>query len=217
MSSVQSLTNSLATGLTQLGIALSAPQQQQLLDYLAMLAKWNQSYNLTAVRSVTDMVPRHLLDSLSILPYVPGPRLLDVGSGAGLPGIPLAIARPEWDISCLDSNGKKTRFLRQVVSQLGLARVTVVHSRVEHYQAPQPFDCIVSRAYASIADMLDQAGHVCRQGGTILAMYGVDPAPELAALPPQYSLRQVQSLTVPGLQAARHVVLLACRGAAGAS
>lgn len=210
MSSTQSLHPALARGLKQLGVALSVEQEQQLLDYLVLLAKWNQTYNLTAVRAIEDMVARHLLDSLSILPYLQGDALLDVGSGAGLPGIPVAIARPDCDVTCLDSNGKKTRFMRQAVAELGLTRVSVVHQRVEAFRPPQGFPCLVSRAYASIADMLGQAGHLCHSGGCIVAMKGGHPDAELQALPPGYRLRQIQPLEVPDLDAARHVVVLGC-------
>jgi 16S rRNA (guanine527-N7)-methyltransferase len=189
-----------------MAITCTPAQQAQLLDYVALLAKWNQVYNLTAGRDPLEMVGRHLLDSLSVLPYLEGRRVLDVGTGAGLPGIPLAVLCPEREFVLLDSNGKKTRFVQQAVAELGLRNVTVVHSRAEDFRADPGFDVVVSRAFAAIADMLTAAGGLCAPGGVILAMKGAHPAAELAALPPGYTLAGVHRLSVPDVHEERHLV-----------
>lgn len=204
----------LDAGLHALGLSLGASARQGLMDFLALLVKWNRVYNLTAVRDPGEMVTRHLLDSLAVLPQVQGPRLLDVGSGAGLPGIPLALACPDWSFTLLDSNGKKTRFITQAVAELGLGNVSVVQARVAEYTAGTPFDTVISRAFASLADMLDQTGHLCAPNGQVLAMKGVYPGEELAALPAGWRVAGVSALQVPGLAGERHVVRLV-RASAG--
>lgn len=174
---------------------------------MRLLAKWNSAYNLTAVREPADMVARHLLDSLAILPYLHGRRVLDIGTGAGLPGIPLAVARPDLAFTLLDANAKKTRFVTQAVGELRLDNVEVVQSRAEHYRPAEKFDTLVSRAFAGIADMLAAARHLCAPGGRFLAMKGTYPKDELAAVPAGYAV-EVRVLTVPGLAAERHVAIL---------
>jgi len=178
-----------------------------LLAYVALLEKWNRTYNLTAVRDPQDMVTRHLLDSLAIAPYLSGQRVLDIGSGPGLPGIPLAIARPDLSFTLLDANAKKTRFMTQVVGELALNNVEVVQNRVENYRPVQKFDTLVSRAFASIADMLNGAQHLCAPHGRYLAMKGAYPEAELAAVPPGFAC-EVVALQVPGLGAKRHLAIL---------
>jgi 16S rRNA (guanine527-N7)-methyltransferase len=185
--------------------------RQRLLAYVRLLAKWNAAYNLTAVRDPQDMVTRHLLDSLAVLPYLAGPRVLDIGTGPGLPGIPLAVARPEYAFTLLDANAKKTRFVTQAVGELGLKNVEVVQARVESYRPAQNFDTLVSRAFASIADMLAASRHLCAPHGRILALKGVYPEEELAAVPAGFVVQEVAALQVPGLEAQRHVVILAPR------
>jgi len=177
-----------------------------LATYVTQLIRWNRVYNLTAVRQPQDIVVRHILDSLSILPWVQGPNVLDVGSGAGLPGIPLAIMRPETEFFLLDSNAKRTRFMTQVIAELQLKNVEVLRCRVEDYQPKRLFDTVLSRALSSLVAMLEVAGHLCAGGGCVLAMKGKYPEQELASLPPAYRLVAVHSLTVPGLDAARHLV-----------
>ena len=177
-----SLESRLSAGLQALSLECTSIQQQQLLDFVRLLAKWNKVYNLTAVRDPEEMVTRHLLDSLAVLPYVQGSRVLDVGTGAGLPGIPLAIACPEREFTLLDSNSKKTRFVQQAVNELGLGNVRVVHARCEDFHPEQGFDVVLSRAFASIADMLASSGRHCAPHGRILAMKGADPADELMDL-----------------------------------
>lgn len=197
----------LVHGLAALGLPLPAPERERLLTYVRLLARWNSAYNLTAVRDPLEMVTRHLLDSLVIVPHLHGARVLDVGTGPGLPGIPLAVARPELAFTLLDANAKKTRFVVQAVGELVLKNVEVVQSRVENYRPSQVFDTVVSRAFASIADMLAHARHLCAPGGRFLAMKGAYPEEELEALPAGYDY-QVVPLTVPGLDAARHVVIV---------
>lgn len=204
------LMSSLQDGVRALGLALAPAAQEKLIAYIELLAKWNQAYNLTAVRDPEQMIARHLLDSLAILPWVRGPRVLDIGSGAGLPGIPLALARPELQFVLLDSNAKKTRFITQALAELGLENVEVVHSRVEKYQPAVPFDTLIARAFAGIADMLGVSAPLCAPGGRWLAMKGVYPQEELAAIPPGYQI-ETQQVQVPGLDAARHVVIIAAR------
>ncbi len=198
---------SLQAGLRELELELPPAAQEKLIAYIELLAKWNQAYNLTAVRDPGQMITRHLLDSLAILPLVRGPRVLDIGSGAGLPGIPLALARPDLQFVLLDSNAKKTRFLVQAVAELDLKNVEVAHSRVETYRPVAPFDTLIARAFAGIADMLSASAPLCAPGGRWLAMKGVYPQQELAAIPPGYQT-ETRRLQVPGLDAERHVVII---------
>ena len=191
-----------------MGCPLAVETQISLIAYIRLLEKWNRTYNLTAVRVPEQMIPRHLLDSLAILPYLKGRRILDIGTGAGLPGIPLALARPDMDFTLLDSNAKKTRFVTQACAELGVKNVAVVNDRVEKYHPPAPFDTIVSRAFSTITDMLAASRHVCGAAGQFLAMKGVYPQEELAGMPPGYKVTDVPALVVPGLSAARHVVII---------
>lgn len=190
-----------------MGLSLSASQQQALVDYLAMLYKWNRAYNLTAVRDPQQMVSRQLLDSLSILHWLRGPRVLDVGTGAGLPGIPLAIALPQDEFVLLDSNGKKTRFVKQAVHELGLANVTVCQQRVETVQDPAGFDTITSRAFADLHEMLALTAHLRAPGGQWAAMKsGLDEF-DPSRIPERLSWR-VEPLRVPGEVGERNLVLI---------
>ena len=200
----------LSHGARELGVELSAQQHQQLLAYLALLIKWNKAYNLTAVRNPDEMVSRHLLDSLSVVPYVAeaGDNWLDVGSGGGMPGIPLAILFPERRFTLLDSNGKKTRFLTQVKLELQLANLEVIHSRVEGFTPKIPFSCICSRAFSSLQDFSDWTRHLGDGDTRWLAMKGVHPDDELQALPTDFSLVATHVLKVPGCQGQRHLLIL---------
>lgn len=198
----------LRSGLQQMAVDLSAPQQQQLLDYLALLLKWNKAFNLTAIRDVDVMVSRQLLDSLSILPLLRGARVLDVGTGPGLPGIPLAVAQPERQFVLMDSNGKKTRFVQQSVASLGLQNVQVVRDRVEAFQDLNGFDTITSRAFAALPKMLRLAGHLLADGGYLLAMKGTVPTDEIAELEAVGCRVAVASLQVPGSDGQRHALLV---------
>ena len=204
-----SIEQSILEGGRRLGIQLPPEGVARLVAYLTLLERWNRAYNLTAVRDPEAMVVRHVLDSLSILPWLEGPRVLDVGSGAGLPGIPLAIARPEQGICLLDSNGKRTRFLTQVAAELRLGNVAVVRGRVEDYRPEILFDSVVSRAFSTLADMVGDAGRLCAPEGRLLAMKGVFPDDELARLPPGFVVVGVYPLRVPSLDAERHLVHLA--------
>ena len=203
-----SLAESLRAGLAQLpGPALAAGQVAQLLAYLDLLARWNRTYNLTAVRAPAEMVTRHILDSLAVLPWVPGGRLLDAGSGAGLPGVPLSIARPELQVTLLDSAGKKIRFLNHVCRELRLGNAAPLQARLETYAPEVPFDAIVSRAFASLAAFAGAARHLAG-AAPLLAMKGRYPEEELAALPDWVRLESVEALVVPGLQEQRHLVIM---------
>ena len=200
----------LKQGATLLNVAISDTQQAQLLAYLALLNKWNKAYNLTAVRDPAEMVSRHLLDSLSVVPYVAqgGSRWLDVGSGGGMPGVPLAILFPERSFTLLDSNGKKTRFLTQVKLELKLANLEVVHSRVEQFRPDQPYTGITSRAFSSLSDFADWTRHLGNLDTRWLAMKGVQPDDELQALPADFQLERCLVLKVPGCQGQRHLLIL---------
>ncbi len=204
-----SIEQAIIEGCEGLDIQLPDGACARLAAYLALLERWNRAYNLTAVREPEAMVIRHLLDSLSIQPWLEGPRVLDVGSGAGLPGIPLAIVRPDDAFCLLDSNGKRTRFLTQATAELQLTNVSVVRSRVEDYRPATPFNSVVSRAFATLADLVADAGRLCAPTGRLLAMKGVFPDDELARLPPAYRVVGVYPLQVPHLDAERHLVHLA--------
>lgn len=197
----------LRAGIERLGLPLDDDIVRRLLDYQALLVRWNHTYNLTAIRDPQQMVVRHLLDSLAVLPYVQGPRLADLGTGAGLPGLPLAIAMPELQVSLVDANGKKVRFLREAIRALKLANAKAVQDRMENLDGE--FDCITSRALSSLADMLAAAGHLLAPDGIWLALKGQRPEAELAALPPGFARRAVHMLDIPGLDAERHLLVLA--------
>lgn len=203
------LTQTLADGARRLQLALTDAQLGILIDYLALLSKWNAIYNLTAVRDPAQMVTQHLLDSLAAVPAFAGARhVLDVGAGGGLPGIVLAIACPEMQVSMIDTVHKKTAFLTQVKAELGLQNVSVHTARVEQLQTPQKFDVITSRAFAELRDFIDWSAHLLEKGGRFIAMKGVFPAEEIAGLPAGWKVVNVQALQVPGLDAERHLVLI---------
>lgn len=202
------LEQELEAGLAQLGLELSAEQIDRLNQYLALLNKWNKTYNLTAVRETERMVAYHVLDSLSALPHIQGARVLDVGSGGGMPGMLFAIARPDWQLTLIDANHKKTTFLRQAAIELGLNNVEVHCERVEALAAPA-FDVITSRAFADLAEFVRLTRHVLADGGVWAALKGVYPYEEIAQLPDDIRVVSVQALHVPGLDAERHLVTLA--------
>ena len=195
-------------GLQQAGVVLGEQQRAQLVAYLALLQKWNKVHNLTAVRDPAEMVTLHLLDSLSVLPHIPEGRLLDVGSGAGLPGIPLAVCMPQLQVTVMDASHKKASFMRQAKAELGLANLEVVCGRVEQYEAPHAFDAVISRAFSDLAEFLALTRHLLAPGACWLAMKGVHPYDELAQLPAAVGLCEVVPLRVPGLDAQRHLVIL---------
>jgi 16S rRNA (guanine527-N7)-methyltransferase len=196
----------LEQGIAALGLNLPSTAVPRLLDYQALLERWNATYNLTAVRDPAEMITRHVLDSLAILPYVQGARLADLGTGPGLPGVVLAIAAPGREIVLVDSNGKKVRFLREAIRALKLDGVRAEQARVEDVTGQ--FDCITARAFASLADMLGWGGHLLTPDGIWLAMKGKRPDDELAGIPPGFEVRATHELTVPGLPAERHLLVL---------
>ncbi|NUS39881.1 MAG: 16S rRNA (guanine(527)-N(7))-methyltransferase RsmG [Lysobacter sp.] len=198
------LRGELDAGLAALGLdqALSAP----LLAYLALLHRWNGTYNLTAIRDPRDMVAKHLLDSLAMHAHVADGTLADLGTGPGLPGIPLAIAKPGLRVTLVESNGKKARFLREAVRTLKLPNAEVAESRIEALDRPGAFDQITARALATLPQIVALGGHLLKPGGRLLAMKGVRPDDEIADLPDGWWLESVQPLTVPGLAAERHLV-----------
>ena len=202
------LSRKLESGLDALGVAVSTSARSSLLEYCELLIKWNKTFNLTSVDDPEQMISLHLLDSLAVLPFLPGGRVLDVGTGAGLPGIPLAIARPEQKFVLLDSNGKKTRFLVQASGQLGLENVEVVNQRVELYQAHELFDVIISRAFSSLGQFLSACNHLLSPGGQFLAMKGKLPEDELHDLPDGFQLESSVELKIPGLEAERRLLML---------
>lgn len=205
------LASGLAAGMAALGLAVSEQQERSLLGYLGLLEKWNQVYNLTAVREPERMLTLHLLDSLAVLPALldlPARQdLLDVGSGGGLPGVPLAILRPQWRVSLLEASHKKASFLRQAGAELGLANVRVVQERLEDFGETAGFDLVISRAFAELKDFLDGAARFAKPGGRILAMKGICPDEEIAQIDPPWVARMtIRRLHVPGLDAERHLL-----------
>lgn len=204
-----SLESQLALGVSALGVALPDGAIDRLAQYLRLLEKWNRVHNLTAIREPGQMVTLHVLDSLSVLPYLAQARtLVDVGSGAGLPGIPLAIARPDLHVTLLDSSHKKATFLEQARAELALENLAVACERVERWHPQAKFDAVVSRAFAELADFVQGARHLVAPGGAMLAMKGVHPFEEIAKLPSGFRLDRVVELSVPELEAKRHLVLL---------
>jgi 16S rRNA (guanine527-N7)-methyltransferase len=201
------LRSRLRAGLAQMNLMLASDQISRMVAYLSLLQRWNRAYNLTAVREPLEMVPKHLLDSLSVLPYLFGDRVLDVGTGAGLPGLPLAVASPRRAFCLLDSSGKKIRFLRQVVMDLGLANVEVVQARMESYLPEEKFATIVSRAVTSVPDLLAATGRLLARPARLLVMKGQRPSDtEIRGLVPSPAISRVHRLEVPFLDAKRHLV-----------
>ncbi|GAB5412598.1 MAG: 16S rRNA (guanine(527)-N(7))-methyltransferase RsmG [Congregibacter sp.] len=198
----------LEDGMRELGLDLIEPAASHLHAYVNLLNRWNKRFNLTAVRDPREMIVRHLLDSLVVTPWLHGKRLIDVGTGGGLPGIPLAIVCPEKRFVLLDSNGKKTRFLTQVKTELSLENVDIVHSRVEAYVPAAPFDIVLSRAFASLNDMIAGCRNLIAENGQFLAMKGQVPDAELAALSTAGYHAQVHELSVPGLDEERCLVVI---------
>ncbi len=206
MPAKNSLNLQLEQGLDFLGVALPTQARADLLTYLKLLARWNASFNLTAIRQPEQMVTRHLLDSLAILPWIEGRTLADLGSGAGLPGITLAIARPSLSISLLESNGKKARFLRMIRREIGLSQVEIVQHRIQDWQGQ--YDCITTRALGSLDEMLVWGGHLLAPAGRWLAMQG--KAVEIGDLPESapFYIHGIHRLQVPNLDAERHLVVI---------
>lgn len=191
-----------------LGLSISEQQITTLIDYLELLAKWNKAYNLTAVRNPDDMLYRHIIDSLSIAPYVKGQRIIDVGTGPGLPGIPMAILNPDVQFVLLDSNGKKTRFLTQCLIELSLPNVEIINGRVEEVSFNLPFDQVLSRAFTALDNMVDLCKHLLTQDGKFLAMKGLDPETEKDKLNQEFSVEEIIPLQVPGCEGQRHLIII---------
>ncbi|MDD5298955.1 MAG: 16S rRNA (guanine(527)-N(7))-methyltransferase RsmG [Gallionella sp.] len=204
-----SMAEELQRGIAELGITLDADAQRKLLDYLALLHKWNKIYNLTAIRGPQQMVSHHLLDSLAVMPHLWAGRWLDVGCGAGLPGLVLAVAQPDWQFTLLDSNSKKTGFVQQAIIELGLHNVSVYCARVEEWQPEGRFDGIISRAFSELGEFLRSTRHLMASQGRWVAMKGV-PQQELADMPDGCRAERVIPLQVPGLHAARSLVIATC-------
>ena len=200
--------NKLSRLLNEAGISLSDHQKNQLVAYVDMLHKWNKAYNLTSVRDPNEMLVRHILDSIVVAPSLEGERFIDVGTGPGLPGIPLSIVRPDAHFTLLDSLGKRVRFLRQVQHELALTNITPVQSRVEDFPAEPPFDGVISRAFASLTDMVTWCHHLPGEAGRFYALKGQLPEEEIAQLPAPFSVESVVPLTVPQLEGERHLVII---------
>lgn len=200
--------NKLSSLLNAAGIILTDQQKQQLVGYVELLHKWNKAYNLTSVRDPEQMLVRHIMDSIVVAPHLQGSRFIDVGTGPGLPGVPLAIVCPEAHFTLLDSLGKRIRFLKQVQHELKLDNIEPVQSRVEDWPGEPPFDGVISRAFASLNDMLNLCHHLPGREGRFYALKGVVPEEEIAALPPGFSLARVVRLSVPELEGERHLIII---------
>ncbi|EBE4652785.1 16S rRNA (guanine(527)-N(7))-methyltransferase RsmG [Salmonella enterica subsp. enterica serovar Agona] len=200
--------NKLSRLLADAGISLTDHQKTLLAAYVDMLHKWNKAYNLTSVRDPNEMLVRHILDSIVVAPYLQGQRFIDVGTRPGLPGIPLAIVLPDAHFTLLDSLGKRVRFLRQVQHELKLENITPVQSRVEAYPSEPPFDGVISRAFASLNDMVSWCHHLPGEKGRFYALKGQLPGDEIASLPDNFSVESVEKLRVPQLEGERHLVII---------
>lgn len=203
----------LDAGLRDLRLALPVIVREQLLGYLEQLHKWNKAYNLSGIRDIQDMLDLHLLDSLALAPFVDADSIADVGTGAGLPGIPLAICFPEKQFRLVDSNSKKTRFIFQTAALLGLRNVEVVHSRAEDYESKPQVAIVTSRAFASLSDFVERCEHMLASDGKFLAMKGLIPEDEIAALPARFTVTAIHPLSLPGHTHARHVLDIRRSGA----
>ena len=207
------LSQQLAQGIIELNIALTLEQQQRILQYVALLNKWNKVYNLTAVREPERMIGLHMLDSLAVLPHIRETqtriqRVLDVGTGGGLPGIALAIARADMHVTMLDSLQKKTTFVRQAIGELSLTNAAVFCERVEQFKPAEKFDVVISRAFAELSDFVNGAKHLLNEHGRMFAMKGVNPVDEIARLPDGFEVEKVIELNVPQVEGKRHLVVI---------
>ena len=200
--------NKLSRLLDEAGISLTDHQKSQLVAYVDMLNKWNKAYNLTSVRDPNEMLIRHILDSIVVAPHLHGQRFIDVGTGPGLPGVPLSIVRPESHFTLLDSLGKRIRFLRQVQHELKLENITPVQSRVEEFPAEPPFDGVISRAFASLTAMVSWCKHLPAENGRFYALKGQRPDDEISQLPTEFSVENIVELRVPHLEGERHLVTI---------
>ncbi|TBR41922.1 16S rRNA (guanine(527)-N(7))-methyltransferase RsmG [Marinomonas agarivorans] len=204
--------NLIHSGAQKMGIELANEKVEKLVDYLSLLQKWNKAYNLTAIRDVDQMIDRHLIDSLSTIPYIKGDNIIDVGTGPGLPGMVLAICFPEKNFTLLDSNGKKTRFLTQVKMELGMDNVTIANERVEQHAFHGVYDHVISRAFASLQDMIQWTLPLPKESGNFLAMKGVYPTEEIQRLPDTVVIEDVYKLSVTNVNEERHLVVMKREG-----
>lgn len=199
----------LAEGIAAIGLAIPPETQALLLRYLALMQKWNSVHNLTALREPDAMLVRHLLDSLAVAPHLHGRRIADIGSGAGLPGIPLALARPEWHLALIESNHKKAIFLQQARIELDIKNIEVMPGRVENFRSDEGFDIVISRAFSDLADFVKLGAHLCKRGrGKLAAMKGIYPHEELSQLPSGVAVEEILPIAVPGLDGERHLVMI---------
>ena len=205
---LEDLRSPLLNGAEQLDLDLSNPQIDALLGYLALMHKWNKAYNLTSVRDPKEMLQKHILDSLAVAPYIHSKSYIDVGTGPGLPGIPLSIVCPSASFTCLDSLGKRVRFMKQVVHELKLTNVEPIQSRVEQHQPDKPYDGVLSRAFASLSDMLTWCEHLIDSSGEFLALKGQYPQDELADIPDNIALVSTHKLEVPYMVGERNLIVL---------
>jgi 16S rRNA (guanine527-N7)-methyltransferase len=200
------LEQTLNAGINELGLTVPHASRQKLLSYLSQLHKWNHAYNLSGIKNINEMLTLHILDSLAIAPLIEGELIADVGTGAGLPGLPLAICFSDKKFILIDSNSKKTRFIFQTANLLELHNVQVVHNRVEDYDCQQQVDIVTSRAFSSLTDFVTGSQHLLQQQGKFLAMKGRVPEDEIAALPEKFSAVAIHPLNIPGAQISRHVI-----------
>lgn len=202
------LSRILARGIDALELDITTEQQAKLVGYVEMINKWNKAYNLTSVRDPHQMMIKHILDSLAVKPYVEGKTVIDVGTGPGLPGIPLAIVLPDTHFVLLDSLGKRVRFMKQCAHDLGIPNIEPVQSRVEEHQPQQAYDCVLSRAFASLKDMLHWCSHLVDSQGKFLALKGQFPQEELGEVSNHYQIKSINNLSVPELEGERHLVTI---------
>lgn len=205
---MKSLRTDLVDGAAKLGLKLGDEAIERLLSYLALLDKWNRVYNLTAIRELPRMVSHHLLDSLAVVPHLRGGRVADVGTGAGLPGIPIALANEAWSVTLADSNHKKLAFVTKAIGELQLRNAAVHRERVEAWQPVAGFDVVISRAFAELQDFVRLAGHLVAPGGQLVAMKGLEPFEEIAQLPPSIRVTDIIRLEIPGVEGERHLVFM---------
>ncbi len=208
------LSDLLRSGLQALHVDSSASLTERFLHFLRLLEKWNRAFNLTAVRDPMEMVPLHILDSLTALPFLFGQRVADVGTGAGLPGIPLAMLEPDREFVLIDSAGKKIRFVQHVIGELSLGQVSAIHSRAQDFQPEDLFDTVICRAFTSLSDFIARAAHLLAPGGRLVAMKGRLPETELGSLPPAWQVAETTRVDLPGVDAHRNILVLKPRAVA---
>ncbi|MDQ8039294.1 MAG: 16S rRNA (guanine(527)-N(7))-methyltransferase RsmG [Rickettsiella sp.] len=208
MTYITQLHSALHKQLTENSLTFSHPVIAKLADYLLLIERWNRVYNLTSIHNPTQMIPKHILDSLSISPYLQGTRILDVGTGAGLPGIPLALTHPNYHFTLLDSNGKKTRFITHVIQKLAISNIDIIQARVENFRVSLCFDTIITRAFSTLTDFLKKTQHLACSKGIFLSMKGQYPTEEINKLDSNFVVTSVNSVNIIGLNERRHVIVI---------